>query len=138
MINIFIDCDVAYDLLNKRDPHFEPAADVFDMFSDKKAIGFISSLSYSNLHYLLTKLYKTSSILVLLKKLREVTKVSEVDQTVIDQALNSNFSDFEDAIQYYSAITVKADYIITRNKKDFKESKIKVLTPKEFLSTLPQ
>lgn len=136
-MNIFVDCDVAYDLLDKRDPHLELAGEIFEMFSNKKAKGFISSLSYSNLHYLLTKQHTTPSAIKLLKGLRAITTVSGVDQSTIDQAIDSDFADFEDAIQYYSAISIKADCIITRNAKDFKHSKIRVLSPKEFLSKLP-
>lgn len=134
MMNIFVDCDVAYDLLDKRAPHLEMAGEIFDMFSNKKAKGFISSLSYANLHYLLTKQHTTPFAIKLLKGLRELTTVSGVTQSTIDQAIDSDFNDFEDAIQYYSALSVKADYIITRNVKDFKHSEITVLSPKEFLA----
>lgn len=134
MQNIFIDSDVSLDYILKREPHFEDAVEIFLRLQNKTHKGFISSLSLSHLSYFIQKDFDKELIIPILKKLRKIIEVSTVDSIVIDQSLDSKFSDFEDAIQHYSALSIQADYIITRNKKDFKESKIKVLTPKEFLA----
>ena len=138
MKKIFIDCDVTIDFISVRDPYYENAADIFLPIQNKEYDGYISSLSFSHISYFLRKYVKFSETISRMKDLRKLVKVCNVDSLVIDQSLDSKFSDFEDALQYHSALSVKADYIITRNAKDFKHSKIKVLSPKEFLSKLPQ
>lgn len=69
-----------------------------------------------------------------LEKIRVVFNVAAVDEKVIDLSLASDFKDFEDAVQYYSAVLAKVDYIITRNKGDYADDKIPVLTSEEFLA----
>lgn len=134
MKKIFVDCDVAHDLLAKREPFYIDAATLFDEIYTGDLLGYVSSLSYSHLYYFLHKLYDKRTTLSLLKDFRKVVSISAVDEHIVDKSLENSFADFEDALQYQSAISIKADYIITRNKRDFKESKIKVLTPKEFLA----
>lgn len=72
----------------------------------------------------------------LLKHFRSIISIVEVDETIIDLALQSDFIDFEDAVQYFAAKSVNADFIITRNIKDYKNSAIPVLTAEQFLNTL--
>lgn len=70
----------------------------------------------------------------ILEKVRVVFHVAPVEEKVIDLSLASGFKDFEDAVQYYSALQVHADFLITRNKADFKVDALPVLTPEEFLA----
>jgi predicted nucleic acid-binding protein len=83
---------------------------------------------------LLSKELKREKAIKILEKVRIVFHVSPVDERIIDLALTSNFRDFEDAVQYYSAVQIKSDCLITRNKGDFKVDLLPVLTPEEFLS----
>jgi hypothetical protein len=69
-------------------------------------------------------------------KYRLICEVSNIDKIIIDKSLISNFNDFEDAVQHYSALYDKCDILITRNKKDFKNSEIPVMTPSEFLVSI--
>ena len=94
------------------------------------------SLSYPTLFYLLTKELNRGKALKTLEKIRIVFRVATVDEKVIDMSLVSDFKDFEDAVQYYSAVSVKADFIITRNKSDYVDNMIPVLTSDEFLAVL--
>ena len=71
---------------------------------------------------------------LLLRNLRQLSLITEYDETVVDRSLSSNFKDFEDALQYYSALTKNVDVIITRNLKDFVDVTCPVLSPDEFLS----
>ena len=67
-----------------------------------------------------------------LEKLRAITIATPVNERIIDQALVSDFDDLEDAMQYFSAISAKVDVVLTRNKKDFIEISVPVMTPDEF------
>jgi len=132
---IFVDCNIVYDLLIKRAPYYDDAADLFDQCVEAPHELYLSALTFSQISYFLSKV-KHINILTVLKDFRKLIKISSVDQNMIDDALASKFTDFEDAVQYYSASSIHADYIVTRNIKDFKHSKIKVISPKEFLKLI--
>ena len=84
----------------------------------------------------MSKDLKREKAIKILEKVRIVFHVAAVDERVIDLSLTSNFRDFEDAVQYYSAVQAKADCLITRNKGDFKADILPVLTPEEFLAII--
>jgi predicted nucleic acid-binding protein len=131
-------CDINFilDIFLKRKPFYKPAAEVFKIIEEGKLKGYLCSLSFPTLFYLLTKELNRAKAMKTLEKVRIVFKVAPVDEKVIDMSLVSDFIDFEDAVQYYSAIQIKADCILTRNKADYANNKIPVLTPDEFLAVL--
>jgi len=131
-------CDINFilDIFLKREPFYSSAAKVFQMIENKKVKGYLCALSFPTLYYLLSKELKREKAIKILEKVRIVFHISPVDERVIDLALTSNFRDFEDAIQYYSAIHVKSDCLITRNKGDFKADLLPVFMPEEFLSII--
>jgi predicted nucleic acid-binding protein len=135
MKNIFIDSDILLDLLAKREPHYTFAAKLFTLIDQRKIIGYTSPIVLANLHYLLRKLTSNALALKSLRKLKTLVNILPVDERVIEQALNSDFTDFEDAIQYFTAINNGVNLILTRNKTDFKKSKIPVTTAEEFLKS---
>jgi predicted nucleic acid-binding protein len=135
MKNIFIDSDILLDLLAKREPHYTFAAKLFTLIDQRKIIGYTSPIVFANLHYLLRKLTSNALALKSLRKLKTLVNILPVDERVIEQALNSDFTDFEDAIQYFTAINNGVNLILTRNKTDFKKSKIPVTTAEEFLKS---
>ncbi len=106
------------------------------MIEEKKIKGYICALSFPTLYYLLSKELKREKSVKILEKVRIVFHVATVDERVIDLSLTSNFRDFEDAVQYYSAILAKADCLITRDKSDYKVDNLPVLTPEEFLAII--
>src|SRR3989339_270946 len=118
MIKLFVDSDIILDLLAEREPHYIHAARLFTLINQNKIIAHTSPLIFANLHYLLKK--QTTNF-VALKSLRK---------------LKTEFNDFEDAIQYYTAVNNGITLIITRNKIDYKRSKIDILTAEEFLKSL--
>ncbi len=136
MEKIFVDCDIVMDFILMREPYYKSSADIFLLFQNKELKGFISSLSFAHINYFLAKTLPKASAIEALKKLRKIVNASTVDSSVIDLALDSQFSDFEDAIQYYSALSIKADKIITRNIKDFKSSGIPIFNPIDFLKSI--
>ena len=136
MIKLFVDSDIILDLLAKREPHYIHAARLFTLIDQNKVIAYTSLLIFANLHYLLKKQTSNISALKSLRKLKTLINILSIDEKVIEQSLNSEFNDFEDAIQYFTAVNNGITLIITRNKTDYKRSKIDVLTAEEFLKSL--
>lgn len=133
MENVFVDTNIIIDLLAKREPFYKDAQELFTL-SDKKIIQlYISSLSFANAYYSIIKHHKEIDAKKYLAKFKVLVKVLPLDDKAIELALVSNFNDFEDGLQYYIAIANDADIIITRNKKDFKNSEIPVLTAGEYI-----
>lgn len=132
MEKIFVDTNIVLDLLQKREEFYADAQELFTL-SDKKEVKlFISALTLANTHYILCKHLKMQARKVL-AKFKVLVEVLRIDDKIMALALVSDLKDFEDAIQYYTAIENNMDLIITRNGKDFKTSSIPVLTTNEFL-----
>ncbi len=135
MIKVFVDSDIILDLLAKREPHYEYSAKLFTLIDQQKIEAYTSSLIFANLHYLLKKLTSNAFALKSLRKLKTLINILSVDEKVIEQALNSEFSDFEDAIQYFTAANNGVNLLLTRNKTDYKKSKITISTSEEFIKS---
>lgn len=133
MEKILVDTNVVLDLLSKRKKFYREAQDLFTLSDHKKINLYVSSLTIANTHYLISKNYKLDDARKILIKFKVLVEVLPLDDKVLELALVSDFKDFEDAIQYHTALENDIDIIITRNKKDFKNSKIAVLTAKEYL-----
>ena len=135
MIRLLIDTNIIIDLLAKREKFYDEAAELFSR-ADKKEIALtISSLTFANTNYILSKLKSVKDAREILRKFKVLVELLSLDDKITELALSDdNFPDFEDGLQYYSAIENQIDVIITRNKKDFKKSKLPILTAKEFLA----
>lgn len=135
MKKILIDTNIVIDLLSKRKDFYDDAADLFSQ-ADKKELNLtISSLTFANTSYILTKLKSAKEAREILRKFKVLVELLSLDDKITELALSDeSFPDFEDGLQYYSAIENEVDIIITRNKKDFKKSKLPVLTAKEYLA----
>ena len=133
MEKVFVDTNIIIDLLAKREPFYKDAQDLFTL-SDKKEIHLcISSLSFANAYYSIAKHHKEVDAKKYLAKFKVLVTVLALEDKAIELALASEFNDFEDGLQYFTAMDNDADIIITRNKKDFKNAKIPVLTAGEYL-----
>lgn len=133
MENVFVDTNIIIDLLAKREPFYKDAQDLFTL-SDKKEIQLcISSLSFANAYYSIVKHHKDVDAKKYLAKFKVLVKVLPLEDKAIELALASDFNDFEDGLQYFIAMYNESDIIISRNKKDFKNSKIPVMTAGEYL-----
>lgn len=135
MRKLLVDTNVVIDLLAKREEFYSEAARLFSL-ADKQEIKLtVSSLTFANTSYILTKLLSAKAAREILRKFKVLVDLLSLDDKITELALSDErFSDFEDGLQYYSAIENDVDIIITRNKKDFKNSKIPILTAKEFLA----
>lgn len=135
MSRLLIDTNIVIDLLSKRERFYDEAAELFSCADKKELELAISSLTFANTNYILTKVKSAKEAKAILRKFKVLVEVLSLDDKITELALSDdNFPDFEDGLQYYSAIENQIDIIITRNKKDFKKSKIPVLTAKEFLA----
>lgn len=136
MENVFIDIDVIVDFLTDRKPFSLESAKIFSLIDQKKIKGCVSSLSFSNLYYVLRKFGTHKKVISSLQELAELVDILKVDSDIVKSALTSDFKDFEDSIQYFAAQEhKKVECIITRNIKDYKDSYLPVMTPETFLVT---
>jgi len=133
MKKLLVDTNIIIDLLAKREEFYESAAQLFSLADQKKVELYVCSLSFANAHYILNRHLNESKVREILRKLKVLVNVISLDSKVLDLALNSDFKDFEDAIQYYAAMESDVDIIITRNLKDFKKSDIPVMTGLQFI-----
>ena len=133
MDKILVDTNIVIDLLTKRAEFYKPAAKLFALADRGKVKLFITSLTFANTYYLLAKELTTVRTKEVLRKFKLLVKILPVSEKIIDLALNSDFKDFEDAIQYYSALESRLEVIVTRNIKDFKLSDIPAITADDYL-----
>lgn len=133
MDKVFIDTDIALDLLSERHPHYPSAAQLFTLADKGKIKLYKSSLSFSNLNYLLTRQYNATESRRILKNFKVLVNVLAVDDKILDLALSSKFTDLEDAIQYYTAVENGISILLTRNIKDYKQAKIAILTAETYV-----
>lgn len=139
MTDLFIDTDVIIDFITDRQPFSREAAKVFSLIDQKKVKGYASALCYSNIYYVLRNYASHKKVITMLNELSELVGILKVDDYIIKASLASDFNDFEDAIQHYTAQEHKRiDVIITRNIKDYKKSALPVMTPETFLKTYEQ
>jgi len=137
MKKLFIDTNIVIDLLSRREPYYKESAELFSLADRKKVEISISSLTVANTSYVLLRQLKSNKVKEVLRKLRLVVDVLPLDNKIIGLALNDEtFTDFEDGLQYFTAIEHEQEMIITRNLKDYKSSQIPVMTARQFLKTL--
>lgn len=137
MLKVFVDTDVCIDLLSGRKPFNAAAEILFSLADTRKLKIYVSSLSFSNIDYVLRSQYSTNHSRQIVGKFKTLVQVLPVDSKTIDLALVSDFNDFEDAIQYSCAMEHNLTTLITRNIKDYKKATINILTPEAFLSLIP-
>jgi predicted nucleic acid-binding protein len=136
MIAIYIDTDIILDLLLQREPHFSSAAELFRLIETKKVNAYVSTLIIWNIYYIIEKHTNRKKAHQCVSQIRMLLSIIPVNDKIIDLALQSDFKDFEDSIQYYAAKSKNIETIITRNKKDYKTADISVMSASEFLHSL--
>lgn len=118
-----------------REPFALDAARIFSL-SEKREISICTTgLVFSNAYYILRKLSTHKKVVEKLNQLARLIGIIGLPKVAVMQALGSEFSDFEDALQYYAALSEDVKIIITRNVKDFKHSQLAVLTPDQYLKS---
>jgi predicted nucleic acid-binding protein len=136
----YVDTNVLIDFLADRKPFSESATTIFDLAVKKKVKLFISAISYNNIYYIIQRENKShKKTIALLALLSEDYNILDTTKAILQNAMQADFKDFEDAIQYYSAKSYNGIHaIITRNPKDFPVKDLSILSPEEALSFAAQ
>ena len=136
MINVFFDTNIMIDVIGQREQFSKPSLQILSL-ADKGLVRVcVSAMSYATASFILGKYNKEIDIFSEFSKFMKITTATPVDSKTIEQSIRSDFKDFEDAMQYFSARNEQIDYLITRNKKDFSAASIPVLDPQEFVDFL--
>ena len=133
---LFLDADVILDLLAQRPPWYANSADIFSRIQSGQFKGATSILVFANVFYILRKVKGNKAARESIKKLNSLLRIHTTSEATLEQALNSSFTDFEDALQYFTAQNNQASLVITRNIKDYKPDQVPVMTPEQFLYSL--
>lgn len=133
-MKLLIDVNIVLDVLQQREPHVRDSALIWKLCEAEGAEGFVSALTVANLFYVMRKELSEEKIEGILQTLQLIFQVAELKSADLIRAAEMRWKDFEDAVQCATAQRIHADYIITRNIRDFQKSKIPAVTPAEFLT----
>lgn len=133
---IFLDTNIILDFLGERENFYDPAAKVMTLADKKQISVFSSATSLTNAFYILSKFESKKTAWEKVRKFKLICGISVTDDEVVEKALNSDFKDLEDALQYFSAVATNCEILLTRNEKDFKNALIPVMDAESFLQTL--
>ncbi len=133
---LFLDTNVILDLLGEREPYYDSIAKLASLADEEVLVLVVSPLSFATLNYFISKFESAQMAREKLRKFKIICEVCNLNEHIIEKGLNSDFKDFEDALQYFSAVDSGCDIIITRNGKDFKKSLLPVFTAEEYLKSL--
>jgi predicted nucleic acid-binding protein len=130
---LLIDSDVILDLVLQREEHFEFAQHLFVQYQQGKCVLFSSSIVVANLHFIIRKMHDVKFANSSVSFVSKHFKIIDASNEDIESSIQSKFSDFEDGVQYFSALrSKKIDALITRNVKDYKHAQLPVFTPKQW------
>lgn len=135
-MRLLIDGNIILDVLQNREPHIVDSAKIWKLCETDQAEGYVSALTFSNLVYIMRKELSPEKINEVFKSLGLIFQFTDLTVSDMTKAAEQQWDDFEDALQAATAERIHADNIITRNVKDFKQSKIVAFTPTEFLARL--
>ncbi|NYE58423.1 PIN domain-containing protein [Carboxydothermus ferrireducens] len=134
-MNVLIDTNVILDVLGKREPFFQYSTSILMLAAKNKISASITANSLTDLHYLLKKYLKNNEqVKNALKSLIDILDIVDITKNDCLKAFDLPMDDYEDALLAFCAKRVKADYIITRNIKDFLNSPVNPITPEDFIS----
>ena len=135
-MKVFLDTNVLLDYLLNREGFAEYAMQLLLLGNAKEIDLCVADLSISNIAYITRETISKEDFYDVMKKLSRCYTIVSMGKKVVNQALDAQWSDFEDALQYYTALNAGADVIITRNAKDFKQAELPVMTASEYLAHL--
>ena len=135
-MRFLVDANILLDVLMNRQPHVTDSASIWKLCETGQAEGYISSLTFANLIYIMRKEINPKCIEIILDNLSLIFHFADLTSSDLISAAKLQWNDFEDAVQCVTAKRLNADYIITRNVKDFKESDIIAITPTNMLKLI--
>ncbi|NJR66673.1 MAG: PIN domain-containing protein [Leptolyngbyaceae cyanobacterium CRU_2_3] len=135
-MKVLIDTNIIVDVALDRDPFFAQSEQIVRFAELKQIEGYISASTFSDLYYVIRKTKGKDWTLQFLQQMAMICQIATVDQTVVSMALIANFKDFEDAIQYSTAVINQLDAIVTRNSQDFVGAALQIMTPDALIQAL--
>jgi len=135
-MKVLIDTNVALDILLNRQPGYTNAALIFSLTKQNSIISYISASAITDISYIAKKYLGNKPTKEAIKKLLQVFKPATVTDSHIYQALDIDWDDFEDSVQYIVGESFSADYIVTRNTQDYTSGFIPAVTPEQFLQAI--
>ncbi len=135
-MKVLIDTNIILDVLCNRKEFAEDSAKVFKLCEVKKITGYISALSIANIVYIMRKELDTEKVKEILERLSLIFEIVDLKAEDLKRASTLDFKDYEDAIQSTQASRIKANYIITRNIKDYNKSKVTAIKPSELIERI--
>lgn len=133
---LLIDTNVILDVLINRPEFVKDSSMIWKLCETEQARGYISTLTYANMMYVMRKQMTPDQIAEIFRKLSLIFEFADFSPAVLERAVTMKWKDFEDAVQSATAEAIHADYIITRNLKDFTQSRVMALTPSELLARI--
>lgn len=133
-MKVMFDTNIILDILLNRQPFCELSARVVDLSATRVIKGYVSASAVTDIYYLAYKgIRDKEKVCILLERLLQIVSIAGVTEAEIMAAIKSDWNDFEDAVQYFTAQSIEASYIVTRNKKDYMAGEIKAIEPQAFL-----
>jgi predicted nucleic acid-binding protein len=136
-LSILVDINIILDVVAHREPFYEESAKVLDAIAYEQAVGLLAAHSVTTLFYLINRMQNRATAVTTIANLLNSFNVAELNDKIIRTALAWNWKDFEDAVQMATAVNANADYIITRNPRDYEHNMIPVIQPATLFSLLP-
>ena len=135
-VKVLIDTNIIVDVALDRDPFFTQSEQIVRLAELKQIEGYISASTFSDLYYVIRKTKGKDWTLQFLQRMATICQIATVDQVVVSMTLTANFRDFEDAIQYSTAVMSQLDVIVTRNPQDFVGAALQIMTPDALIQEL--
>lgn len=137
-MKVLIDTNIIMDVLANREGFAEPASQLFKLCEVGQVQGIVYALSIANIAYIMRKELDRSQIEEVISKLGSIFTIADMKADDLKKAAALPMDDFEDALQSVCASRMKADFIVTRNLKDFKNSKVMAIKPSELIERLSE
>lgn len=135
-MKLLIDANILLDVLQNRKPHVQASSVIWKLCETEKVKGYVSALTFANLVYIMRKELDPKKIGETLQELSLIFEFTDFNVSDLSRAAKLDWDDFEDAVQSVTAERVHADYIITRNVRDFAKSKVTAFTPSELIARI--
>ena len=133
-MTLLIDANIVLDVLQNRESFVKESAMIWKLCETEQAKGYISTLSFANIMYILRKELTSDKIEEVYHKLCLIFEFADFSSSILSKAVEMNWKDFEDAVQLFAAIESHSDYLVTRNGKDFSTGYLSILSPNDFLA----
>ncbi len=133
---LLIDANIILDVLMNRQPFVKDSSLLWKLCETNKAKGYVSTLTFANMMYIMRKELSPETIEEVFGKLKLIFELADFSPAILEKAVKMKWKDFEDAVQSATAEQIHADYIVTRNVRDFTQSRVMAFSPSELLARI--